>query len=70
MNTNLRDIDKKCPFCAKTVRSDATVEEYCKLCGMGITETTGVPKYEDPNGSVHLFCCGKCLSIYIKERTR
>ena len=69
MNTNVSLIEKKCPMCSKTVRSDATVEQYCKLCGMGITESSGIPKYEDPNGIFHLFCCNRCLSIYIKERT-
>jgi hypothetical protein len=55
--------DKKCPICDKTIRSDATIHEYCKLCGMGIPEPSDVPKMQTNEGTVY-FCCDKCYSIF------
>ena len=55
--------EKKCPICSKTIRSDATIHEYCKLCGMGIPEPSEVPKLQTEEGTLY-FCCDRCYSIY------
>ena len=65
MNQNSEE-EKKCPICDKTIRSDATIHEYCKLCGMGISEPSEVPKIQTKKGIAY-FCCDKCHSIY-KEK--
>ena len=38
------DEEKICPICDKTIQSDATIHEYCKLCGMVIAESSVAPK--------------------------
>ena len=58
--------EKKCPICSKTIRSDATIHEYCKLCGMGIPEFSEAPKLQTKDETEY-FCCDKCLKIY-KEK--
>jgi hypothetical protein len=64
MNENEIDLDKKCPICGEIVRSDANVHEFCKLCGMGITDTEFAPQIETTTGEVLYFCCDYCLGIY------
>ena len=59
--------DKDCPICGKTVRSDAKIHEFCKLCGMGIPGLEFAPKYKNKNGDIYYFCCDICLGIYYNE---
>ena len=58
--------EKKCPICEKNIHSDANIHEYCKLCGMGIPNTSEVPKLQTEEGTLY-FCCDICYSIY-KEK--
>jgi YHS domain-containing protein len=59
--------EKKCPICEKTIRSDADIHEFCKLCGMGIPDSASVPKIQTKNGKYDYFCCERCCSIYRKN---
>ena len=59
--------EKNCPICDRAVRSDATVSEFCKLCGMGIPEPNSTGIYFDAHGKVDYFCCDRCSSIYIEK---
>jgi uncharacterized C2H2 Zn-finger protein len=65
MNQNNEE-EMKCPICSKTIWSDATIHEYCKLCGMGITEPSTAPRIKTKEGTSY-FCCEKCCKIY-KEK--
>lgn len=67
MNQKSNEEEKICPICSKTVRSDATIHEYCKLCGMGIPEPLEAPKLQTKNGKTYYFCYDKCFSIYKKK---
>jgi len=40
----------KCPICLQEIKSDATLTNYCRLCGMAI------------DGSNKRFCCKICES--------
>jgi hypothetical protein len=64
MIENEVEFDKKCPICGEIVRSDANVHEFCKLCGMGISDPEFAPRYETSNGEILYFCCDYCLGIY------
>jgi endogenous inhibitor of DNA gyrase (YacG/DUF329 family) len=57
-------MDKKCPICGEIVRSDANVHEFCKLCGMGISDLEFAPKIKTTDGEFLYFCCDYCLGIY------
>jgi hypothetical protein len=57
-------LEKKCPICERDVRSDANVQEFCKLCGMGIPDPEFAPRYQTLGGYIHYFCCDKCLTVY------
>ena len=56
--------EKSCPICDKAIRSDASVQEFCKLCGMGISDPSDKPKYRAGDGRTVFFCCEKCLTVY------
>jgi len=61
------DLDEqKCPICSKTIRSDAAIHEYCKLCGMGIPEPEEAPKLQTEEGIIY-FCCDRCYSLFKKK---
>ncbi|MFH0929353.1 MAG: hypothetical protein V1818_03285 [Candidatus Aenigmatarchaeota archaeon] len=47
--------NQKCPLCLMTIKSDAMLEKYCKLCGMGIEKDSKI------------FCCNKCLKKFKKN---
>jgi hypothetical protein len=64
INENEFEIEKKCSICGEIVRSDATVHEFCKLCGMGISDPELAPKIKTANGEVLYFCCDYCVGIY------
>jgi YHS domain-containing protein len=64
MNENGIGLDKKCPICGEIVRSDANVSEFCRLCGMGISDPESVHKFRTENGETLYFCCDYCLGIY------
>ncbi len=66
MGKDIGEEEKKCPICSKTIRSDATIHEYCKLCGMGIPEPSEASKLRTKKGTLY-FCCDRCLSIYKKK---
>ena len=66
MNQKSSEEDIKCPICSKSIQSDASIHEYCKLCGMGIAEPSEVPKIQTNEGTVY-FCCERCCSTY-KEK--
>lgn len=65
MNQNSEE-EKKCPICDKTIHSEATIHEFCKLCGMGIPEPLEVPKIQTKEGAAY-FCCDKRYSYYKKK---
>jgi len=66
MDQNNSEEEKKCPICGESIRSDAVIHEYCKLCGMGIPEPSVSPKLQT-KGRIEYFCCDRCLSIYEKR---
>lgn len=66
MKMNQNGKEMKCPICDKTIRSDAAIHEYCKLCGIGIVEPSEAPKIQTEEGTAY-FCCNKCCSLYKKE---
>jgi len=41
-----------CPICEKEIMSDATITNYCKLCGMNI------------ENSRKEFCCSNCKNKF------
>ena len=59
--------EKKCPICDIIIRSDASIHDFCKLCGMGIPNTTNVPKIQSDDGKNYYFCCDVCFSVYKKN---
>jgi hypothetical protein len=64
------DEEKECPICSKKIRSDATVNEYCKLCGMGIPEPEEVPNLQTDDEKKVYFCCERCYTIYKRNIDR
>lgn len=66
MSQNTNEDEKKCPICDELIRSDATLHDYCKLCGMGISEPFKAPKLQTDKG-LALFCCLKCYNIYMEK---
>jgi endogenous inhibitor of DNA gyrase (YacG/DUF329 family) len=59
--------NKSCPICGKAIISDASVREFCGLCGMGIPEPLNAPKQHIKDDRALYFCCNKCYLIYKKE---
>lgn len=58
-----------CPicFCTTEPHSGHSIQDYCELCGIGISaHTSSIPSYERDGKDVY-FCCERCQSIYIKE---
>ncbi|MHA2037024.1 MAG: hypothetical protein ACW98X_11350 [Promethearchaeota archaeon] len=49
------------------MRSDAKVDTFCALCGMGINVSSSVAKISSQSEKILYFCCIKCLSIYENE---
>ena len=60
-------MEKLCPICMKIVRSDAKINTYCELCGMGIPVSLSIAKISSRSEEILYFCCIKCLSIYETE---
>lgn len=56
--------EKNCPICGEVIRSDANVQKFCNLCGMGIPNPEFAPRYQSLGGYIHYFCCNDCLTIY------
>ncbi|HEC37735.1 MAG TPA: hypothetical protein ENI29_05820 [bacterium] len=56
-----------CPICNKFVRSDAMINIYCILCGMGIPVSYSIAKISSRSEKILYFCRRKCLSIYEAE---
>ena len=56
--------EQLCPICGESIRSDANIHKFCKLCGMGIPDPEFAPKYETMGGEWLYFCCRNCLKIY------
>ena len=57
--------EKRCPICSEKVRSDATVHHYCGLCSMGLPDIKDLPQHTDTKGRTHIFCCERCLDMYL-----
>ena len=66
MGHNSSEEEKKCPICNESIRSDAAIHDYCKLCGMGISEPFEAPKLQTDKG-LAIFCCVKCYQIYVEK---
>ncbi|MHA2006704.1 MAG: hypothetical protein ACXABO_13080 [Promethearchaeota archaeon] len=49
------------------MRSDAEVDTFCTLCGMGIKASSCVAKTSSKSEKILYFCCMRCLSIYEDE---
>ncbi len=58
--------EKMCPICLKPVRSDASAERYCKLCGMFIDNTEPQFIYVVENDVELHFCCEGCMQRYVE----
>jgi hypothetical protein len=56
--------EKKCPICGEVIRSDANVQEFCDLCGMGIPNPEFAPRMETMGGKWLYFCCNSCFKIH------
>ncbi len=66
MDQHSGEKEKRCPICNEIIRSDASLHDYCKLCGMGITDPYNAPKLQTKKG-LALFCCIKCCNIYMER---
>jgi hypothetical protein len=56
-----------CPFCQEPLWSDASVHEFCAMCGMGIERPETCPTIFSRRGEVLYFCCDVCLMIFKRD---
>ena len=55
------NLSKECEICKMEIFSDASNENYCKLCGMLLDETGIIKKIK---GRINYFCCNLCQEKY------
>ena len=53
---------ENCPICDYKLESDATLKEFCKLCGMAKPKEYLI--LHDEKGISNYFCCKSCLYNY------
>ncbi len=62
MKMNQNGEEMKCQICEKTIRSDATIYEYCKLCYMVIVEPSDFPKMQTNEGLCTIIYANNCFA--------